>query len=45
MALRLEKAFDGPARDRMERQMEYELADIMARPDEIDVQHYAKGAQ
>jgi len=45
MALRLERAFGRSARDWMERQMEYELADIMARADEIDVQRYAKGAQ
>lgn len=45
MALRLEKAFGGSARAWMERQMEYELADIMARADQIDVRRYSKGAQ
>lgn len=42
MALRLEKAFGGSARAWMERQMEYELAGIMARADEIDVQRYGE---
>lgn len=45
MALRLEKAFGGSARAWMERQMEYELAGIMARADEIDVRRYSKGAK
>ncbi len=43
MALRLEKAFGGSARAWMERQMEYELAGIMARADEIDVQRCGEG--
>lgn len=42
MALRLEKAFGGSARTWMERQMEYELAGIMARADEIEVQGYRR---
>lgn len=40
MALRLEKAFGSPARTWMERQMDFELAEVMARADAIDVQPY-----
>ncbi|WP_417599319.1 HigA family addiction module antitoxin [Pararhodobacter oceanensis] len=44
MALRLEKAFGGSARAWMERQMDFELAGIMARADEIEVKRYWKGS-
>ena len=40
MALRLEKAFGSPARTWMERQMDFELAEVMARADAFDVQPY-----
>jgi addiction module HigA family antidote len=40
MALRLEKAFGSPARTWMERQMNFELAEVMKRADAIDVQPY-----
>ena len=43
MALRLEKAFGSPARTWMERQMNFELAEVMKRADAIDVRPY-KGA-
>lgn len=43
MALRLEKAFGSTARTWMERQMEFELAEVMTRVDTIKVQPYKGG--
>ena len=40
MAVRLEKAFGTPAREWLLRQLDYELAEIMMRADNINVQPY-----
>lgn len=40
MALRLEKAFGSPARTWLERQMVFELDEVMSRAKAIDVQPY-----
>ena len=37
MAVRLEKAFGTPAREWLTRQLDYELAEVMRRADEIEV--------
>ena len=38
MAVRLEKAFGTPAREWLIRQLDYELAEVMRRADEIEVE-------
>ena len=40
MAVRLEKAFGTPAREWLIRQLNYELAGVMRRADEIEVQPF-----
>ena len=40
MAIRLEKAFGTPAREWLTRQLDYELAEIMRRADEIEVEPF-----
>jgi addiction module HigA family antidote len=44
MAVRLEKAFGTPARDWLVRQLDYELAEIMRRADEIEVAPFRASA-
>lgn len=40
MAIRLEKAFGTPAREWLIRQLDHELAEVMLRADEIEVQPF-----
>ena len=40
MAVRLEKAFGTPAREWLIRQLDYELAEVMRRADEIEVESF-----
>jgi plasmid maintenance system antidote protein VapI len=40
MVLRLEKAFGTPAREWLLRQLDYELAEVMCRADEIKVEPF-----
>jgi addiction module HigA family antidote len=44
MAVRLEKAFSTPAREWLIRQLEYELAEVMSRADEIVVEPFCASA-
>lgn len=44
MAVRLEKAFGTPARDWLVRQLDYELAEVMRRADEIQVAPFRASA-
>jgi plasmid maintenance system antidote protein VapI len=43
MVLRLEKAFGTPAREWLLRQLDYELAEVMCRADEIKVEPFLGG--
>jgi addiction module HigA family antidote len=40
MAVRLEKAFGTPAREWLIRQLDHELAEVMSRADEIEVEPF-----
>lgn len=45
MAVRLEKAFGTPAREWLIRQLDYELAEVMRKADEIEVEPFRAAAE